>query len=179
VALKFGIFSFSYVVQVHNVLAAILVINAVMSLFYHLASGEMRQFLPRPRGFFDQMFEQARYYLSGIFHGEHHPFEKTRGHKLNPLQQITYLAILNVLLPLQIITGALMWGAHRWPEVVGQLGGLPLLAPIHTLLSWLFAAFIVAHVYLTTTGPTPLAGIRAMMMGWDEVESHEEQTQHI
>jgi thiosulfate reductase cytochrome b subunit len=174
---KFGIFSFSYVVQVHNVLAAILVINAVLSLFYHLASGEIRQFIPRPRGFFDQMFEQARYYLAGIFRGDPHPFEKTRRRKLNPLQQITYLAILNILLPLQILTGVLMWGAQRWPEIVGQLGGLPLLAPIHTLVSWLFATFIVAHVYLTTTGPTPLAGIRAMIMGWDEVEPYEERPQ--
>jgi hypothetical protein len=26
------------------------------------------------------------------------------------------------------------------------------------------------HVYLTTTGHKPLAGIEAMMLGWDEVE---------
>jgi thiosulfate reductase cytochrome b subunit len=167
----FGIFSFSYVVQVHNVLAAILVINALLSLFYHLASGEIRQFLPRPRGFFDQAIEQSMFYLRGIFRREPHPFNKTREKKLNPLQQVTYFAILNVLLPLQIITGALMWGAQRWPEITARLGGLPFLAPFHTLIAWLFAAFIVMHVYLTTTGHKPLAGIRGMMMGWDEVEA--------
>ena len=32
--------------------------------------------------------------------GEPHPFEKQPGKRLNPLQQVTYLAILNVLLPL-------------------------------------------------------------------------------
>ena len=53
-----------------------------------------------------------------------------------------------------------------------MLGGLPFLAPFHTLIAWLFASFIVMHVYLTTTGHTPLAGIKAMMMGWDEVEVH-------
>lgn len=83
---------------------------------------------------------------------------------------MTYFAILNVLLPLQIVTGALMWGVQRWPETAVRLGGLPFLAPFHTLIAWLFAAFIVMHVYLTTTGHTPLAGIRAMMLGWDEVE---------
>ena len=171
----FGIFSFSYVVQVHNVLAAILVINAVLSLFYHLASGEIRQFLPRPHGFFDQAIEQSLYYVRGIFRQEPHPFAKTREHKLNPLQQITYFAILNLLLPLQIITGALMWGVQRWPETAVRLGGLPFLAPFHTLIAWLFAAFIVMHVYLTTTGHTPLAGIRAMILGWDEVEMAEGQ----
>lgn len=167
---KFGIFSFSYVVQVHNILAAILVINAALSLFYHLVSGEIQQYLPRPRGFFDQAFVQAKFYLGGIFRGEAHPFEKTRQTKLNPLQQVTYFGILNVLLPLQIITGALMWGAQRWPDIAATLGGLPFLAPFHTLIAWTFASFIVMHVYLTTTGHSPLANIKAMMLGWDEVE---------
>jgi len=116
----FGIFSFRYVVQVHNLIAAILVINALLAAFYHFASGEIRQFLPEPRGFFGQAFAQARFYLQGIFKGEPHPFEKTRQRKMNPLQQATYLAILNVLLPLQMITGALMWGAQTWPRA-----GLP------------------------------------------------------
>ena len=35
----------------------------------------------------------------------------------------------------------------------------------------MFASFIVAHVYLTTTGPEPLTGIKAMMMGWEDVEA--------
>jgi hypothetical protein len=28
------------------------------------------------------------------------------------------------------------------------------------------------HVYLTTTGHAPLAGVRSMIMGWDAVEVH-------
>jgi thiosulfate reductase cytochrome b subunit len=166
----FAIFSFRYVVLVHNVLAAILVVNAGLSAFYHLASGEIRQFIPRPLGFFDQTFEQAKYYLGGIFRGEPHPTAKTRERKLNPLQQITYFGLLNVLLPLQVLTGLLMWGAQRWPDAVAMLGGLPGLAPFHTLISWLLASFVVMHVYLTTTGHTATSNIKAMIMGWDEVE---------
>jgi thiosulfate reductase cytochrome b subunit len=167
----FGIFSFRGVVVVHNVLAVLLVINAFLSLFYHLASGEIRQYIPRPRGFFDDAIVQAKYYIRGIFKGEGHPFEKTPGKKLNPLQQVTYFGILNVLLPLQIITGIFMWGVSRWPDIANALGGLPFLAPFHTLIAWTFASFIVAHVYLTTTGPEPLTGIKAMMMGWEDVEA--------
>ncbi len=167
----FGMFSFNYVVQVHNVLAAILIINAALSLFYHLASGEIKQYLPQPVGLFEQIIVQAKFYLGGIFRGEAHPFEKTRESKLNPLQQITYFGILNVLLPLQIITGGLMWGAQRWPEVAARFGGLPGLGPFHSLIAWTFASFIVMHVYLTTTGHRPTAAIKAMMLGWDEVET--------
>jgi thiosulfate reductase cytochrome b subunit len=90
---------------------------------------------------------------------------------MNPIQKLTYFGILNVLLPLQIVTGAAMWGVQKWPEIAGALGGLPLLAPMHSLLAWLFGSFIVGHVYLTTTGATPLEGIRAMVTGYEEVEA--------
>lgn len=168
----FGIFSFNGVVIVHNVLAVILLVNAGFSLFYHLASGEIRQYLPRPRGFFDRAIVQVKYYLGGIFKGGEHPFEKSPEKKLNPLQQVTYFIILNVLLPLQVITGILIWGAQRWHLIAQTAGGLPILAPFHTLISWLFASFILLHVYLTTTGPTPTTSIKAMIMGWDDVEVH-------
>jgi thiosulfate reductase cytochrome b subunit len=169
----FAVFSFSAVVSLHNILAALLVINAALSLFYHLATERIREFIPRPYGFFDDAIRQTRYYLSGIFKGEPHPFEKRPDDRMNPLQKVTYLGILNVLLPLQILTGALMWGVQQWPEAAGALGGLPFLAPFHTLVAWLFASFIVAHVYLTTTGATPLEAIRGMVTGYEEVEVHE------
>lgn len=171
----FGLFSFSGVVIVHNVLAALLVLNAALSLFYHLVSGEIQQYIPRPYGFFDQAVLQAKFYLRGIFRNEPHPFDKTPQAKLNPLQKMVYFGILNVLLPLQILTGALMWGAQRWPDLAERFGGLPFLGPAHTLIAWLFATFIVAHIYLTTTSHEPLASIKAMMLGWDEVETHSEE----
>jgi len=151
----------------------VLLVNAALAIFYHVASGEIRQFVPRPRGFYDRAIAQARYYSKGIFRGEEHPFEKDARHKLNPLQQITYIAILNVLLPLQMITGIIIWGAQRWPDLAAWFGGLTIVAPVHALGAWFFAAFVIAHVYLTTTGHRPLANIRAMITGWDEVEAHQ------
>jgi thiosulfate reductase cytochrome b subunit len=168
----FGMFSFPYVVNVHNVLGFILLINAALSLFYHLASGEVRQYLPEPKGFIARSMAQAMYYSQGIFAGKPHPLEKTKANKLNPLQQITYLAILNVLLPAQIITGVLIWGLQRWPHIAAELGGLPILALVHTLVAWAFATFIVMHIYLTTTGHSKSAGIKSMISGWDDVETH-------
>ena len=118
----FGMFSFRFVVLVHNIFAAILVVNAALALFYHLASGEIRQFLPEPRGFFGQAIQQAKFYALGIFKQQPHPFEKTPQHKLNPIQQFTYFMILNILLPAQIITGALMWGRAALPRPHGIAG---------------------------------------------------------
>ncbi len=66
-----------------------------------------------------------------------------------------------------------MWGVQRWPSIASWFGGLSFLAPVHTLIAWTFAAFIVAHVYLTTTGSTPLEAMRGMITGFEEVEVQE------
>jgi thiosulfate reductase cytochrome b subunit len=166
---NFGVFSFRGVVTIHNVLAVILVVNAFLSLFYHLATERIQEFIPRPYGFFDDAILQAKYYVNGIFRGEPHPFEKRPDSRMNPIQKATYFMILNVLLPLQIITGALMWLVQKYPNI---LGGLPILAPFHSLTAWMFATFILVHVYMTTTGATPLEATRAMITGYEEVEVH-------
>ncbi len=171
----FGAFSFKGMVLVHNITAAILLLNALLALLYNLISGDIKRFIPEPHGFFNQMIVQAKYYLNGIFKGDEHPFEKTREKRLNPLQKITYVAVLNILLPLQVLTGILMWGVQQFPEIAQKLGGLPFLAPFHSLIAWSFISFIILHVYLTTTGHTPTAGIKSMIVGWDEVEVHTSQ----
>lgn len=168
----FAAISFPGVVTLHNVVAAILVGNAALSLFYHLATERMREYLPKPQGFIHDSMRQALFYSVGIFKGEAHPFEKRPDDRMNPIQKLTYFGILNVLLPLQIVTGALIWGLQWRPDLAAMFGGLPLLAPVHALGAWLFATFIVGHIYLTTTGPTPLEGIRAMVTGVEEVEDH-------
>ena len=175
----FGIFSFRGVVTVHNVLAVILVINAALSLFYHITTDRVREFIPRPCGFFDDAIIQARYYINGIFRDEPHPFEKRPDARMNPIQKATYFAILNVLLPLQILTGALMWSVQAFPEVAMLFGGLLFLAPFHAFIAWTFAAFILVHVYMTTTGTTPLEATHAMITGYEEVEIHEQQKEEV
>lgn len=171
----FGAFSFRGVVTVHNVLAVILVVNAAISVFYHMATERMQEYIPRPYGFFDDAIVQARYYISGIFKGQAHPFEKTPRSRMNPIQKATYFGILLVLLPLQIMTGALMWGVQKFPIAANLFGGLPVLAPFHSLIAWTFATFIIVHVYMTTTGATPFEATRAMITGYEEVEVHEEE----
>ncbi len=168
---RVGILDFALAVRIHNVVGFIVLANALFAAFYHLASGEIRHYLPRPEGFFNAAITQAGFYLRGIFQGEDHPFEKTPHRKLNPLQQITYLGILNVLLPLQVVTGVLIWGAQQWPAVDGMLGGLAFLAPLHAFGAWMFAAFLIMHIYLTTTGSTPLSNIQAMVVGWEGGEA--------
>jgi thiosulfate reductase cytochrome b subunit len=163
------VITFPTAVMLHNVLGLLLLLNAGLGLFYYVATGTIRQYLPEPHDFIALSFRQAGYYLRGIFRGAPHPLVKLPSRRLNPLQQITYLVILNVLLPLQVVTGLLMMGAQQWPQTVASVGGLAVLAMIHTLGAWLFGTFIMMHIYLTTTGHSPLSNLKAMILGYEDL----------
>jgi thiosulfate reductase cytochrome b subunit len=57
---------------------------------------------------------------------------------------------------------------------VTTLGGLGLIATVHVAAAWLFVAFTIMHIYLTTTGHTPLAHIRSMITGYESAPDKEE-----
>jgi Ni/Fe-hydrogenase b-type cytochrome subunit len=169
----FGVFgSMANAISLHSWIGFALILNAFLGLFYHLTADKYHHFLPKMDDFTGGAVRQARFYLYGIFKGEPHPFETDPRHKLNPLQKVTYLALLNILLPFQIVTGVLMWGANRWPAAFERVGGLRVLGPAHTLGAYLFLAFVIGHIYLATTGHSPLSLIRAMITGYEEPVRH-------
>jgi len=157
-------------VATHNFFAVVLGLNAFLALFYHLATAAIRQFLPGRQGVAEAVKLQTRYYLRDIFKGLPAPFPRSPERKLNVLQQITYLFLLNVLFPFQIITGVMIWLVGKSPAFAAAIGGLGVIAPLHSLGSWMFISFLVAHVYLSTTGHTVFAHVRGMIEGYEEVE---------
>jgi thiosulfate reductase cytochrome b subunit len=154
-------------VNVHNVAAVVLLVNAGLSLFHHLVTRAIRQFIPHPHGLLQRALEHLDYQSRGIFIGDPHPHHP--GHKLNPLQQVTYLSLLGVLFPLQIATGLLVWAVGLWPQLAAAIGGLALVAPVHNLGAWLFLSFFVLHTYLVTTGPELGEHLRSMVTGFRSV----------
>jgi thiosulfate reductase cytochrome b subunit len=154
-------------VTAHNASAVVLMVNAFLSLFHHLTTLAIRQFIPHPHGLLERTLDHLEYQSRGIFLGDPHPHHP--GHKLNPLQQVTYLALLAILFPFQIVTGLLIWAVGHWPSVGAAAGGLQIVAPLHNLGAWLFLAFFVLHAYLVTTGHTVGAHLRSMITGWQTV----------
>ena len=165
-----SLFGFDNAVDVHNVFALIVAVNAGLSLFYHLATGEIRHYFSIKRGFRSDVLVQAAYYVYGIFRNSPHPFEKTSEKKLNPLQQLTYVMLLNVLFPVQIITGVMMWIVSVSPSFSSSVGGLTVIAPVHNFFAWLFISFLIVHLYLITTGHTVFSNLKAMVTGYEEME---------
>lgn len=157
-------------VRLHLAIAFCLLINGILGFFYQLSTAKIRRYIPMPVDFSRGTLLQARYYLYGIFKGEPHPFEKSEEQRLNPLQKLTYFALLNGLIPLQVVGGFLLWSYEYRPGLVMALGGLKVISMIHALGGFFFLSFIVMHIYLTTTGHTPLSLTKAMITGYEEIE---------
>jgi thiosulfate reductase cytochrome b subunit len=170
----FGAFDFGTSVEVHHVAAWVLLVNAGLALFYNLASGLFRRYLPSKQELFPLGVRHARYYVLGIFRGEPHPFDRTPEKRLLPLQKVTYFLILNLLLPLMVVTGLLKLGADSHPEWLNGFGGLPVVASLHRAGAWLFTAFLILHVYMTTTGTTWWSNLQCMLTGVGHAECREE-----
>jgi thiosulfate reductase cytochrome b subunit len=160
------LFGFARAVTVHNFLAVALVTLIVFAIFWHVTTGEWRQYVPT-RKFLREM---VGFYLTGIFKGAPHPVKKHRMAKLNPLQRLAYLGFKVLIIPVQVTTGALYF---LYPNLSHSLGWSPtslwFIAVAHVLGAFGLLAFLVGHVYLTTTGHTLGSNIKAMITGWEDL----------
>ena len=156
-------------VWTHLVLGVVLLANAALSFFYHVVTVEITQYTRFTRTFLRETLAQVYHYLAGIFTGESAPVPKTRERKLNPLQQITYLGLLGLLLPFQMASGLILWALGEWPVAEQVLGPLNMWRMAHNTGSWLLLVFLVVHLYLITTGHSPLSHLRSMIQGYEHL----------
>ncbi len=161
------LFGFQRAVALHNILAVTLLVLIVFAIFWHFTTGEWRQYIPT-RKFLREMIA---FYVTGIFKGAPHPVRKHRMAKLNPLQRLAYFGFKVLIIPVQVTSGALY---YYYPNLQHSLGWPPatlwVIAVVHVLGAFGLVAFLIGHVYLTTTGHTPLTNIKAMLTGWEELE---------
>lgn len=175
---SFTIFGFEKAVYYHRIASWMLIGLIAFAIFWHLTTGEWRQYIPDLKN----LRAQIRYYLSGIFRSEAHPTKKTRLSKLNPLQRIVYLSFKIILVPVTIISG-IFYMYYKTFDVNDTVivSDIPLgtIAFWHTLGAFLLMSFLVVHVYMTTTGHTPTSNIRAMLTGYEDLEENEESDKKI
>lgn len=74
---------------------------------------------------------------------------------------------------MQVITGLLYLCYNNWPELGLSNMSLGFISALHMLGAFLLTAFIIVHIYLTTTGKTIFSNIKAMITGWEEVDGSE------
>ena len=153
---------FRTAVTLHESAAWLLIGLWIFAIFWHCTTGQWRQYIPT----LNNLQRVALYYAHGIFTGAPHPYKVSLERKHNPLQRIAYLGVLLVINPLIWLSGLLylFWG-RLIPHMPGWLS-LEWLALTHTFAAFLMLIFLIVHIYLTTTGHTPLAHIKAMLSGW-------------
>lgn len=91
------------------------------------------------------------------------------GGKFNPLQKITYVTWL-VLIVLQAITGLALWDPLQaaFMPLTYLLGGLVWVRAIHYIIMWLFIITTLIHIYLSILHPE---AVRLMFL-WRESPGH-------
>lgn len=166
----YSIFGFEKAVGYHTIAAWTLVGLWIFAIFWHITSGEWRHYIPTSKN----LVVIANYYSSGIFKDEPHPFRPSLSNKHNPLQRLTYLAVLTLLMPVLWFSGWLYLFYADW--AAWGLGGLQLqwIATAHTAGAFLMLAFLISHLYLATTGHKITSQVKAMITGWEDLAPSEE-----
>ncbi len=170
----YKLLGFKSAVSAHTFAAWMLVGLWIFAIFWHFTTGEWKQYIPT----FDRIGDIVKYYSYDIFLGRPHPYRVVPERKHNPLQRIAYLAVKLLINPIIWISGIAYLFYADWRESV-TLFGLPEVAFMHTVGAFMMLIFFIVHVYLTTTGHTPLAHIKAMITGWEDVAEEGHATADI
>ena len=159
-------FGYENAVEIHNFAGITWLVTFWIFVFWLFTTGQWRQYIPTTKKLISVMI----YYSYGIFRGEPHPTPKNKNAKHNPLQRLTYLGLAACLLPIQMISGFFYWSYNSWNAWGLSFLSLSVVAFVHMAAAFGLLTFLVVHVYMTTTGHTIFAHIRAMITGWEEVD---------
>ncbi len=167
---SYSVFGFGNVVVWHNFAAWSFIVLSIFSIFWHIVTGEWKQYKPTTH----KLWEQIVYYAYGIFLGRQNPNHKTKDSKMNAMQRLTYLLLNVLLLPIVIISGlAYYYFRHIENGVVKTLDiDLSTIAIIHTTSAYFVVVFLIIHVYLISTGHTPTSYLEGMVTGYEEIEDN-------
>jgi thiosulfate reductase cytochrome b subunit len=150
----------------HNIAGILLSFIFIYYVIRNIKTGNYKHYIPKLNGFIDRMIIQGKYYTSGIFNKEPHPFETNEELKFNPLQQATYFGIMFFLMPLIIISGWFMLFPQTSPDEILGMGGVWPMAILHIIVGFFLSMFMVGHIYLATTGDKILTNFKSMINGW-------------
>lgn len=168
----FNFFGYQNAVKYHNIAAYAFIVLIVFAIFWHLVTGEWKQYKPTLKNLKSQVF----FYLFGIFSNSSHPTKKTVLSKLNPLQKIVYASLKLLVIPVMVISG-LLYMFYRYPQqgvIEGlNINSIEVIALFHTAGAFLLMAFLIVHLYLITTGATITSNLKAMITGYEELEREE------
>jgi len=163
--LTWNLMPFQTAFAVHVWSALALMVVWVFAVFWHLTTGEWRQYIPT----FDKLFAVVRYYAFGIFQGKTHPFQKTPKRKHNALQRLAYLGLHVAITPAIWGSGLLLSSWDWWHDLGTAALGFGAVALVHTAAAFAMALFVVVHVDMIFTAKPLHAYLVGMITGYERV----------
>jgi len=167
--LKFG-----QAVTIHTYSAYALMGLWVFTTFWNFTTGQWRQYL-----FKKGIFKVIRFYAWGILVGEPHPYKKTLQRKQNALQSLAYMTFMVIIGPALWVSGIAYLFYNEWAGAPWSGDALWVIAVSHTLAAFAMGTFVIIHIYMTTTGKTPLHYVKTMITGYDKVELSEVEEAYL
>src|SRR3984893_9166709 len=159
----------------HFFFAWLFVANLTVYLVAGIVSGHLRRdLLPsrqqlRPRSLLKDALDHLRLNFP---HGE-------EARHYNPLQKLTYLGVIGVLLPLMILTGLTMSPGMDaiLPWLVDMFGGRQSARTIHFVAASLILLFVFVHVAMVFLAG-PVNELRSMITGKFAISLEDDHEQH-
>ncbi len=153
---------------VHRYTGWSMMISCVFWFVYSLLSGNLsRHYMIRKRDF-KGTFRQVKFYLFSIFRGEENPFRASLGERFNPLQKLAYGAMMWVFTPIIVVTGLFFSDILFFRKYLLLLNAMKGLDAIHVIVAYIFALYLIVHIYMATLGRTASSHIKAMIVGYEE-----------
>ena len=153
---------------VHRYLGWAMTVFSVFWLVYVLKSSHLRRQYVIEKKDFKGTFNQAGFYLFSIFKGKENPFQPSPDEKFNPLQKLAYGAIMFVFTPLILATGLLFSNILPFRKYILLFNAVKGIDATHVIVAYLFALYLVIHIYMATLGRNTFSHIKAMVVGYEE-----------
>ncbi|MBT8316470.1 MAG: Ni/Fe-hydrogenase, b-type cytochrome subunit [Lutibacter sp.] len=146
---------FGYVRAIHFITAYLLIANSIFRLYWAFAGNQFanwRNFIPYTKKGLKNIFHVLKVDIFLMEDKEHKLHNISIGH--NYLAAFSYF-IMALFFIVQVVTGLALiadtsdwWFPNMFKWVSNMLGGDILTRYIHHILTWVFMAFAIIHVYL-------------------------------
>jgi len=161
---------FAKAVRWHNFAALVLVLSYILFVTGNILTNNGRYYRIGRKDFLSNLVKQFKYYSSGMFKGEKHPFPVTEERKFNPLQKLTYVLAMYVAFPLLIISGIGLLLPEITITTFFGISGLILTDILHITMGFFLSIFMVIHIYTCTLGAKPMSLFWGMISGYHREE---------
>jgi len=160
---------FDYAVSFHNIVGVILTFGFVLFVLANWLTGNYKYYRCKQKGCIKRLKRQFSFYTIGIFHKEDPPYPISAKRKFNPMQKVSYLVVMYMLMPIMILSGL----ALMYPEIIKSnifgISGIHLTDLIHIISGFILSVFMVIHTYFCSIGgKTPTRIFKSMITGWHE-----------